>query len=96
MPVLPDVGSIRTVFPGWNLSFALHQLDHVEADAVFYAGNRIKKLKLCQQIGPNPVHAGKLVEANYGRISNRLRDRIVNAASAWGAIMPPTQHTLIH
>ena len=89
MPVLPDVGSIENGFSGLDFSFPLHRLDHVEADTVFYAGNGIEEFELCQQIGANPVHAGKLIEPDYGRISNRLGDEIVNTASAWDAIMPP-------
>ena len=51
MPVLPDVGSTSVVRPGVIRPAALHRVDHVDADAVLDAGDRVEELELGQDVG---------------------------------------------
>ena len=63
---------MRVVSPGAILPAPLHDRDHVDADTVLYAGDRIEEFELGEKIGLDALFPGDLLDdapAAYRRSS---------------------------
>ena len=74
MPVLPDVGSMRTDLPGRDPSLLLERLDHRDADAVLHGVGGIEELELRRHGRAGRDAGGHAVQADERRAADEFRD----------------------
>ena len=81
MPVLPDVGSTRTV-DRLEAARGFERVDHGDADAILDRGQRIEELELHQDLGLGAGGAGDPRQPHQWGVADRLGDAVVDAATA--------------
>ena len=69
--------------PGRDLALRLERIDHRNADAVLDAGDRIEEFELGEKAGDDALFLGDSIDADEGRIADRIGDRRINPAPAW-------------
>ncbi len=78
MPVLPLVGSIKTV--SWLIFAGLQRVvNHRHADAVLDAGQRIEKFEFEQHVGDGAVLFGRAVQPHERGVADGFSDVVVDA-----------------
>ena len=67
---------------GFNRSRSFQRIDHVDADTILDARDRIEKFELGQKIGVHAFLLGYPIQPHNRRIANRIGDRVIDAAAA--------------